>query len=75
MKTYRVTHCPHHIPLLTKCLQCEIDFLRRNFKHALKLKDRAEVALRDIRDGKDNPCYLAEQVVGKTQWRPPPSSQ
>jgi len=51
------------------CYQCEAEFYKRNFKHVLMLKDRAEVALRDIRDGKDNPSYLARKIVGETMWR------
>jgi hypothetical protein len=47
----------------------QILFLQRNFKSMIKQRDRAENALRDIRDGKNNPSILAQRVVGNTNLR------
>jgi hypothetical protein len=41
----------------------------KNFRHVIKWRDTAMNALRDIRDGKDNPSYLSREVVGETQCR------
>ncbi len=44
-------------------------FQLRNFLSVIRQRDIAMNALRDIRDGKDNPSHLARQVVGESQCR------
>jgi len=49
--------------------ESQIRFYKDCFKNMIKQRDEAQVALRDIRDGKDNPSYLTRKVVGETMWR------
>jgi len=45
------------------------DFVVGNFKHVLGQRNKAENALKDIRDGKDSPSFICRRIVYEAQWR------